>query len=115
VKAPALLPFLPETMGSHWAPDNQVDIVAVNWREQAILLGECKWEPRPLSRTVVRELFEKTPLVVRDEGWQVHYVLFARAGFTDAAAALAASSGVLLLDLPRLYADLRVELTRSGK
>ena len=115
VMAPAVLPFLPETVGSHWAPDSQVDVVAINWREQAILLGECKWGPRPLSRTVVRELLEKTALVVPDDGWQVHYILFARAGFTEAAAALAVSSGVLLVDLPRLVRDLRAALTGSEK
>jgi len=37
------LPFSPEIVGSHWAPNSQVDVVALNWRERAILLGECKW------------------------------------------------------------------------
>jgi AAA+ ATPase superfamily predicted ATPase len=38
-----VLPFVPELVGSHWATDAQVDVVAINWRERAILLGECKW------------------------------------------------------------------------
>ena len=91
-RRPALLP---EMVGSHWAPDSQVDVVAVSWQEQAILLGKCRWWPRPLSR-VVRELLEKAPPGVPDEGWQVHYALFARTRFTDAAAALADDSGALL-------------------
>ena len=37
------LPLIPQTVGSHWAPDAQVDVVAVNWQDKAILLGECKW------------------------------------------------------------------------
>lgn len=37
------LPFAPEIVGSHWARDVQADVVALSWREQAILLGECKW------------------------------------------------------------------------
>ena len=44
------LPFLPEIVGSHWAPDRQVDVVAVNWRERAILLGECKWGVKAVER-----------------------------------------------------------------
>ena len=36
------------------------------------------------------------PPGVPDEGWQVHYALFARTRFTDAAAALADDSGALL-------------------
>lgn len=110
VMAPAVLPFLPETVGSHWATDSQVDVVAVNWREQAILLGECKWGGNRLNRAVVRELLEKAPLVVPGEGWEVHYALFARAGFTEAAAALADEVGMLLVDLTRLYRDLRADL-----
>jgi len=110
VMAPAALPFLPETVGSHWATGSQVDVVAVNWREKAILLGECKWGGNRLNRAVVSELLEKTPLVVPDEGWQIQYALFARAGFTEAAAALAGEAGMLLVDLARLYRDLRADL-----
>jgi len=40
----------------------------------------------------------------------VHYVLFARAGFTDAARAEAESMGVSLVDLERLDVDLRQAL-----
>ncbi len=72
------LPFAPEIVGSHWAPDAQVDVVAVNWRERAILLGECKWGADAVGRSVVRELVDKAPRVVPGEGWQVHYAFFAR-------------------------------------
>jgi hypothetical protein len=39
-------------------------------------------------------------------GWAVHYAFFARAGFTDAAQALAMTHGALLVDLTRLDQDL---------
>jgi uncharacterized protein len=107
VMAPSVLPFLPETVGSHWSTDSQVDVVAINWREKAILLGECKWGANALNRSVVRELLEKAPLVVPGEAWDVHYTLFAREGFTEAATKLASSAGALLVDLDRLYRDLR--------
>jgi len=107
------LPFAPELVGSHWAPDAQVDVVAINWREQAILLGECKWGAGPVRRSVIRELSEKTPRVVPGEDWQVHYALFARAGFTDAARAEAGLLGALLVDLETLDADLRWALERA--
>jgi AAA+ ATPase superfamily predicted ATPase len=107
------LPFPPEIVGSHWSSDRsgrqdvQVDVVALNWREQAILVGECKWGTKAMGRSVVRELMEKAPHVVPGEGWHVHYVFFARAGFTDAARAEAESVGASLVDLERLDADLR--------
>jgi AAA+ ATPase superfamily predicted ATPase len=101
------LPFPPEIVGSHWSRDAQVDVVALNWRERAILVGECKWGTRPMARSVVRELVEKAPRVVPGEDWRVHYVLFARAGFTAAARAEAEAVGAALVDLERLDADLR--------
>ena len=101
------LPLAPEIVGSHRARDAQVDVVAVNWREQAILLGECKWGMEPVGRSVVRELVDKAVHVVPGEAWHVYYVFFARAGFTDAARAEAESVGAQLVDLETLDADLR--------
>jgi len=101
------LPFMPEIVGSHWAADAQVDVVALNWRDKAILLGECKWGAEPVGRAVIRELFEKAPKVVPGEDWRAHYAFFARAGFTDAARAEAETRGATLVDLARLDADLQ--------
>lgn len=108
------LPFIPEIVGSHWAQDVQVDVAAINWREQAILLGECKWGVDAVGRSVVRELVEiKTPKVLQTlpdggDGWDVYHVLFARAGFTDAARVEAQSHGATLVDLQELDQDLLV-------
>src|SRR5262249_41154995 len=37
------LPFAPELVGSHWSRHVQADVVAISWRQRAILIGECKW------------------------------------------------------------------------
>ncbi|MFL7809798.1 MAG: ATP-binding protein, partial [Anaerolineae bacterium] len=106
------LPFAPEIVGSHWSQDVQVDVVALNWRERAILLGECKWGVDAVGRSVVRELVEvKTPKVLQalpdgGAGWAVHHALFARAGWTDAAQAEAHSHSAILCDLATLDQDL---------
>ncbi len=86
------LPFEPDIVGGHWARDAQVDVVAINWREKQILLGEAKWGEGGVGRDVVRELMDKSPLVVPDKGvdWRLHYAFFAKEGFTDAARAEAA-------------------------
>jgi hypothetical protein len=115
------LPFAPEIVGSHWANDAQVDVVAVNWREKAILLGECKWGVHAVGPDVVRDLVEKAPKVVakcasasgagdETEAWRVHYVFFARAGFADSARAEADAADAQLVDLMQLDADLRGDL-----
>lgn len=100
------LPMVPELVGSHWSADAQVDVVAVNWHDKTILLGECKWGVDAVGRSVVRELVDKTPKVVPGEGWQVYYVYFARAGFTDAARKEAQTVGAMLIDLETLDNDL---------
>jgi hypothetical protein len=85
------LPLAIQEVGSHWSRSVQVDVVAVNWAERAILLGECKWGTDAVDRAIVRELLEaKTPKVLRDlpeggAGWKIQYAFFARAGFTEAA------------------------------
>jgi AAA+ ATPase superfamily predicted ATPase len=104
------LPMRPELVGSHWSADAQVDVVAINWRDHDILLGECKWGAEPADRAVVRELIEKAPKVAPGPEWRIHYAFFARAGFTDAARAEAETVGALLVDLDRLDGDLRAAL-----
>jgi AAA+ ATPase superfamily predicted ATPase len=105
-----LLPFPVELVGSHWAKDAQIDVVAINWRDKAILLGECKWQSRPVGRSIIRELIDKAPRVVPANDWQLHFAFFARAGFTDAARLEANQVKALLVDLNRVEVDLRQAL-----
>ena len=102
------LPFMPERVGSHWSPDAQVDVVAINWRLKHVLLAEAKWTRHGVSRDIVRRLVSKTKAVVPDggEGWTVHYAFFARLGFTEAAATEARQHGALMVDLDTLGGDL---------
>jgi AAA+ ATPase superfamily predicted ATPase len=106
-------PFLPQHVGSHWNGGVQVDVAAVNWTDKALLLGECKWGTDPVGRQVVTELIaEKTPKVLatlpeKGAGWIVYHVLFARAGFTDAAQVEAQAAAALLVDLAMLERELK--------
>ncbi len=104
------LTFVPEIVGSHWAQDAQMDVVAVNWREKAILLGECKWGVDAVGRSILQEFLGKSPLVLQalpegGAGWAVDHALYARAGFTEAAQAPAWAVHILLVDLARLAED----------
>lgn len=99
------LPFTPDGIGSHWSRRVQIDVVALNWKTHDILLGECKWGSDRIDRHVVRELVEKkTPFLLKDlpdegKGWRVHYALFARSGFTPAAAEEMGKYQGILVDL----------------
>ncbi len=100
------LPLVPERVGSFWSNEAQVDVVAINWMEKKILLGEAKWSRDPVGRGVVTALQAKTPKVLPTGEWEVHLAFFARAGFTAAARAEAQKIGALLVDLERLDEDL---------
>jgi hypothetical protein len=90
-----------------------VDVVALSWREKAILLGEAKWGTGRVGRASIRELVEaKTPRVLAalpDQGaeWTVRYAFFARAGFTEAAQAEAEEHRIQLVGLEQLDQELR--------
>ena len=55
-----------------------------------------------VGRSVIRELIDKTPIVVPGEDWQVYYAFFARAGFTGAAREEAQRVKGMLVDLETL-------------
>src|SRR5262245_45758084 len=106
------LPFIPEVVGSHWSRTVQADVVAINWSERAILIGECKWGDAAVDRQTVRDLIERTvPLTLADlpdrgAGWQVVPALFARVGATPAARKTLEAAKGFVVDLPTLFADL---------
>lgn len=106
------LPFEPEVVGSHWSASVQVDVVAINWHEKQILLGECKWGLDGIDRQIVRELIEqKMPKVMAglpDGGtdWRVHYAIFSRGGVTQAAVAELQKHGGISVDVEMLDKDL---------
>ncbi|MCB0063828.1 MAG: ATP-binding protein [Caldilineaceae bacterium] len=106
------LPFTPEAIGAHWSNAVQIDVVAINRHTHDILLGECKWGGNAVDASVVRELVERKGVLLRKElpngdQWRLHYVIFARAGFTDGAVAAMQAQGGTLIDLPTLDAVLR--------
>ncbi len=103
--------WFPETIGSHWDRMVQVDVVAINWTEKRLLLGESKWQPSAVSRKVVQDLVErKTPKLLQSidkaDQWQVQHACFGRGGFTDAAQDYARQNRVELVDLVRLDRDM---------
>jgi AAA+ ATPase superfamily predicted ATPase len=98
------LPFLPQRVGSHWSPTEQIDVVAVNWDEAVVLYGECKWKHNsPIKEQEVRKLFQQTDniqLTTRSGNPLTrHYAFFSRGGFTEPARTLAKSEGAVLVDL----------------
>ena len=61
------LSFAADNVGAHWSTTAQVDLVAINWRERQLLLGEFKWGDAPVNRRILTELIEvKRPKLLAD-------------------------------------------------
>ncbi len=104
------LPFLPRRVGAFWgrkAP--QVDVVAINEDEHALLLGECKWTAAPVDKAVVTDLLRKAEAVIPAErvDWITHFALFSRSGFTSEARRAMGQRPCLWVDLDELDQGLR--------
>jgi len=106
------LPFSPDNVGSHWSKHVQIDVVAINWQERQLLLGECKWGDRPVAKRVLTELVEeKTPKLFTDMGeessvWTVHTMLFARHSFTSATQKHALETQTQLITLAEMMSSI---------
>ena len=105
------LDFVPEEVGSYWrryrGKGVQLDVVAAAPREKRLLIGEAKWSRKPVSRRVLTDLVQRSQRMPQvAEGWQTHYVLFAREGFTDALEEYAKSVDALLISLDQIESTL---------
>ena len=92
-------PFVPDTVGRWWdSNDNEIDVVAANAVENAIVFGECKFWKGSVGCNVLGELEEKAKKVVwGDSSRSVSYVLFSIDGFTEDLQEVAAERGDVLL------------------
>lgn len=107
-RATSALPFMPEAIGAYWSSRVTVDVAAVNWRTQDILLAECDWGLQPTSGELVANLAEKKARLLRQElpnegqFWTFHYGIFTRTGLTETAQAELLPRGGLNVHLTRL-------------
>jgi AAA+ ATPase superfamily predicted ATPase len=111
---------LVDQVGSVWSSDVQVDVVGMNRMTRTMVLGECKWGVSAVGRRALSDLLARAAKVVPRAGtWTVHFVGFARAGWTSAAKAFAeaapdpslrgdnwSSPGIKLFDLKQIDHDL---------
>jgi hypothetical protein len=106
------LPFIPEYVGSDWrGSEVQIDVMAVNWREEQVFIGEAKWGDSKVDHSIYKSLGERAPLAVvhmpSEKPWTVHLALFARKGYTPAVIQAAQADGVKLLTFEQIVSDLR--------
>lgn len=76
------LSFVPDYIGRIWNKQIEIDVVAINKKSNNILLGECKWTGRKVTDAVLDNLVRKSKLLTKINHYKMHYVLFAKCGFT---------------------------------
>ena len=104
------LPFLPRRVGAVWGRGRpQIDVLAINPDEHAILLGECKWTGGAVDMGVAEKLLKDAPDIVPApaEQWKVYLAFFSKNGFTPDARRAASGANCLWVDLDKLIRDLR--------
>lgn len=94
-------PFFVNEVGSWWSAQAQIDVVGVNRSERRVILGEAKWLNTSMTQTHLDRLVEQGQLWLDgDTGWDVHYALFARSGFSDSLQDLAKTEREIHLFTP---------------
>lgn len=106
------LDFTPEVVGSYWRTYRgkgvQLDVIAAAPRQKRLLIGEAKWGRVPLERHLLTDLKQRSQRMPQvAAGWQTQYVLFGRAGFSDALQQEAQQTGARLISLAQLEQTLR--------
>ncbi len=87
-------------LGSWWDSKEQVDVVAMEGSEPA-LLGECKWSVQPVDFDVLNNLRREATYMGAPE--DVRYALFSLSGFTPRLRAVAAEEGILLFPPDEMF------------
>lgn len=96
------LPFRPVRVGAYWDDKVEVDVVAASPAERAVLLGEAKYTNLPVGEDVLDSLLAKASAWGLPVGWQTHYALFSKSGFTATLRARAERERVILADLEQI-------------
>ena len=94
------LPFEPLYIGRAWNRRVEIDVVAISHKENAVLLGGCKWHRTKMGPDVLANLRERSEQLKHIGGFKKHYTLFSRSGFTKRLQSQALEEGVILFDGP---------------
>lgn len=78
--------FFPFTViGRWWEKNEEIDIIAVNQKENSILFAEVKWSEKPVGIDIFESLSQKARKVVwGKKGRREYFCLFSKNGFTEA-------------------------------
>jgi AAA+ ATPase superfamily predicted ATPase len=113
------LPFAPEFVGSDWGPQHQADVVAVNWREHQVFVGEAKWEMDDFDHKAWRKFLDRVQHVLarlkaadptrklrQEPEWTHHLILFCRHAVTPPVRSAVKEAGARIITFDEILKDL---------
>ena len=79
------LPFSPSKMGAWWnRRGDEIDIAVIGEKPYSTLLGEVKWNSRPMGVKDIKKLLDKRILVDwYNDKREEHFLIISKAGFTE--------------------------------
>lgn len=96
------LELAPVAIGPYWDRTMQIDVLGISHREQAMMVGECKWTPKKVGVEIVNGLREKAKRLTADNDYHYQLMIFSRSGFTEALQEEARKKHYHLVSLPEL-------------
>lgn len=97
------LTFVPTSIGGYWNREMQVDLLGISPRDQAMIVGECKWTQQKVGQDVLLALREKAKRLAAKNDYHYQLFLFSRSGFTEAVMEEAAKKQYRLVSLKDLF------------
>lgn len=96
------LELAPVAIGPYWDRTMQIDVLGISHREQAMIVGECKWTPKKVGIEIVSALREKAKRLTASNDYHYQLMIFSRSGFTEALQEEARKKHYHLVSLPEL-------------
>ncbi|MEZ4310881.1 MAG: ATP-binding protein [Polyangiaceae bacterium] len=78
------LPITAPDVGRIWDRRVEIDVVALDRKSKAAVLGECRWRRDKVGPDVLDDLVSRARALRKLRGYKLHYMLFSRSGFTAA-------------------------------
>lgn len=91
------LPFDALDVGRIWDRRVEIDVVAIDRKARAALVGECRWRRGKVGPDALDDLMARAAALEELEGHKLRYMLFSRSGFTAALTARAKRERVRLV------------------
>ncbi|HLD45038.1 MAG TPA: ATP-binding protein [bacterium] len=97
------LPFNPDVIGKYWDSNIEIDLAALNKKQQALIVGEAKWTNEKCGLGVLQELNRKTEYINKKFGFHINKFIFSKAGFAAPLIERARIENVRLIGLDEIF------------